>query len=650
MEITTDFNSGAVSTLAFLLVAIYGRNQAIRQQHEEKQKQQRTQTEKEQNAHHYDMTQNLLRRRMSFHDTSGSAKDQQDQQSQEGPAWHNGNTGMNVNHHFDFHGKCSTYQVPRRDFEVNAEDELHSPKQRTSCTLDDGSINTAHSPNNNDLRVSTISTISASSAMDFDFKQTNVHHFETGIHNDGTFKSLQLPPLGMESNDDSVLWEGNGTSTCSRDRASTADGRLEGGTFSFLLHQVKKMTSFRDRSPLETEEEVNANDGGGSDNHVTTRHPTLHRSKSDRIDETSHTPSRTHNRRRSLPETPTYQHQHQNRPEGKRAHAIAAYNSRIMPRRVVMIRHGESEGNVNETMYQTNPDNSLGLTKVGWEQARMAGKVLRHEILARGQQRRTSGGGSASAQTQQTVHFIVSPYVRTMETFHGLAAAWCDPEVEFGHVEDEATKLEGWYAELARRGLTWHEDPRIREQDFGNYQDVATIEKAKQERHKFGAFYYRFPDGESGSDVFDRVSTFLDSLWRSFDLNRSQNYVLVTHGISIRVLLARYFRYSIDQFHMMVSLFFLAKLVMLCTIHHPCNTVPFQANPYNCEMCVLGHNGKGKLELEGRCELEIDEKDEDKSEKKSVVLGYKFFKKLRILPTKYLRPRQIRMSYGEDNI
>ena len=84
-------------------------------------------------------------------------------------------------------------------------------------------------------------------------------------------------------------------------------------------------------------------------------------------------------------------------------------------------------------------------------------------------------------------------------------------------------------------------------------QDPNLIRKAKSERHKFGVFYYRFPNGEAASDVYERVSTFLDSLWRSFDVKRSNNYVLVTHGISIRVLLARYFRYSIDQFNMLVS-------------------------------------------------------------------------------------------------
>ena len=36
-----------------------------------------------------------------------------------------------------------------------------------------------------------------------------------------------------------------------------------------------------------------------------------------------------------------------------------------------------------------------------------------------------------------------------------------------------------------------------------------------QERRQFGSFYYRFPlGGESGADVYDRVSNFMESLYR----------------------------------------------------------------------------------------------------------------------------------------
>jgi broad specificity phosphatase PhoE len=227
-----------------------------------------------------------------------------------------------------------------------------------------------------------------------------------------------------------------------------------------------------------------------------------------------------------------------------------------------------------------------------------------------------------------------------VETFHGMVSAWCDPK-DFKHITDKEKRIKAWYRRLMEMGLTWNEDSRIREQDFGNYQDPETIRKAKQERHRFGVFYYRFPHGESASDVFDRVSTFLDSLWRSFEMGKSQNYVLVTHGISIRVLLARYFRYTIDQFNIL-------------------------ANPRNCEMVVLGHNGEGRLELQGRCALEVgpilrsdavvvasdvpgSTRQSDGNETANVtetvgVTGYRFHKRLRILPQNAIRKVEIRIS------
>jgi broad specificity phosphatase PhoE len=296
----------------------------------------------------------------------------------------------------------------------------------------------------------------------------------------------------------------------------------------------------------------------------------------------------------------------------------AQYNAAIMPEKVILIRHGQSMGNINELLYSTTPDNAMPLTDLGWEQAREAGQILKDKIL-------TSG---------QTVHFIVSPYVRTVETFHGMVSAWCDPKV-FSHIADKEKRIKAWYRRLMEMGLTWNEDSRIREQDFGNYQDPETIRKAKSERHRFGVFYYRFPHGESASDVFDRVSTFLDSLWRSFEMNKSQNYVLVTHGISIRVLLARYFRYTIDQFNIL-------------------------ENPRNCEMVVLGHNGEGRLELQGRCALELGPTSTDttsssrsRSNQEATaqdepptlcVKGYRFHKRLRIVPKNAIRKVKIRIS------
>ena len=274
---------------------------------------------------------------------------------------------------------------------------------------------------------------------------------------------------------------------------------------------------------------------------------------------------------------------------------------RCLPSKLILIRHGQSEGNVDESLYATKPDNAMGLTKLGWEMARMAGKALRGDAENEG-----------LLPPGESVHFIVSPYVRTVETFHGIASAWIDPEemdLEEGEKEllavdsnglprnnttiasDEnisssmkrsksnniindyngsyhntstcssdhhnsssfsnnshinynthrCKRLKLWYKQLMKIGLTWHEDPRIREQDcklcvreehllsflfrsgdrvchiflhlsftrryfvrkltVGNYQDPKVIQRCKAERHKFGSFYYRYPHGESASDV-----------------------------------------------------------------------------------------------------------------------------------------------------
>ena len=41
------------------------------------------------------------------------------------------------------------------------------------------------------------------------------------------------------------------------------------------------------------------------------------------------------------------------------------------------------------------------------------------------------------------------------------------------------------------------EEPQLREQDFGNFQDLKQKKAEKRERQYFGRFFYRFPNGES---------------------------------------------------------------------------------------------------------------------------------------------------------
>lgn len=40
------------------------------------------------------------------------------------------------------------------------------------------------------------------------------------------------------------------------------------------------------------------------------------------------------------------------------------------------------------------------------------------------------------------------------------------------------------------------EEPRIREQEWGNFKDADTVTQIREERLKVGPFYYRFLTGE----------------------------------------------------------------------------------------------------------------------------------------------------------
>eukprot|EP00415_Alexandrium_ostenfeldii_P002822 UN2822 len=121
-------------------------------------------------------------------------------------------------------------------------------------------------------------------------------------------------------------------------------------------------------------------------------------------------------------------------------------------------------------------------------------------------------------------------------------------------------------------------EPRLREQDFGNFQDPEVMEKVYKERLKFGRFYFRFPNGEAGSDVYDRVCDFWSTLYRFMDYRPEyttvQNFVLVTHGLLMRIFCMCYFRWMVLEFDQVW-------------------------NPENCKIWVLEKERNGRYRLAG---------------------------------------------------
>lgn len=48
----------------------------------------------------------------------------------------------------------------------------------------------------------------------------------------------------------------------------------------------------------------------------------------------------------------------------------------MKPKRIILVRHGESQGNVNQEIYKTTPDYALHLTDKGQAQAKLAGEQI----------------------------------------------------------------------------------------------------------------------------------------------------------------------------------------------------------------------------------------------------------------------------------
>lgn len=166
-------------------------------------------------------------------------------------------------------------------------------------------------------------------------------------------------------------------------------------------------------------------------------------------------------------------------------------------------------------MYSRLADHQIELTEQGHEQAREAGEKLRSIIR------------------KESVYVYMSPYKRSKQTWEEIRKSFSPLQI-----------------------ITEREDPRLREQEFGNIADLKAQPKMFEERDRLGHFFYRFPTGESGADVYDRVSLFLDTLFREMDNGHhdpTQNIVIVAHELFIRLFLMRYFRWSVEELEQLKS-------------------------------------------------------------------------------------------------
>lgn len=174
---------------------------------------------------------------------------------------------------------------------------------------------------------------------------------------------------------------------------------------------------------------------------------------------------------------------------------------------MLLVRHGQSETNVDKSLHGTIADPEVQLTEKGKSQAKDAGCFLNSWL---------------SEQTKKPVRIYRSDYMRAVQT-SDIITNQLDKSIQF------STRI----------------DERIRELEFG-YSDMLSGKEADDFYKHYNAYkelwdgdakyYRRRLGGESPADVGDRLRHFIGALHRDQDKHGIETFVVVNHGLTSRVL------------------------------------------------------------------------------------------------------------------
>jgi len=190
--------------------------------------------------------------------------------------------------------------------------------------------------------------------------------------------------------------------------------------------------------------------------------------------------------------------------------------------RILLVRHGESMGNVDPSIHATTADHAVPLSPRGKDQARAAGARLAEHFTAE------------LGTPNRHIRLWVSPYKRTRETADALAetaGAWITDRVE--HV-------------------------LLCEQQFGLFDGVPEEELPARFPREFeyydmqcrfgGKFWARMPQGESRFDVAQRIHQAFGTFHRDAQAHGIRDLVVICHGVTLRAFVMMWCHLSPEWF------------------------------------------------------------------------------------------------------
>lgn len=216
--------------------------------------------------------------------------------------------------------------------------------------------------------------------------------------------------------------------------------------------------------------------------------------------------------------------------------------------RVLLVRHGQSEANINWDVNKRKADHAISLTEIGHAQAKKAGEVLADWIAGRLLNSRL--------ESLSSIRLWCGPYLRTRQTAQRifetcrLSEGGKSPFLDEGPVESFMLheQLFGIFD-----GLSDEERAEKYPSEWEHYQKCKSFE---------GKVWARPPGGESRMDVAVRIHQAFGTFQRDFDRHGIETVVVVAHGTVNRAF-------------------------TMAWCHHPWEFLEKEPNPNNCSIRLL---------------------------------------------------------------
>jgi 2,3-bisphosphoglycerate-dependent phosphoglycerate mutase len=209
--------------------------------------------------------------------------------------------------------------------------------------------------------------------------------------------------------------------------------------------------------------------------------------------------------------------------------------------RIYLVRHGQSEANVDPEIYQTFADHAVPLSQGGKQQVQKAGDALADYFEEKYQSPR-QGPWTPDSHPEAPPRQAPRPKIRL----------WCSPYLRTRQTADAIEAATRYWLHDRRENVL------LCEQQFGLFdgktdaqlqaefpREQAHYQKCEQFE---GRFWARMPLGESRFDVATRIHQFFGTIHRDAQKHQIEDVIIVCHGVTLRAFVMMWCHKSPEWF------------------------------------------------------------------------------------------------------